>query len=92
MNMKSPITGKEMNLVRDNDVKLEYRKDKFSVLYHYYLCEDSGEKFTDDNLNNINMQQRKKYKSIKKIRSIMCLAKMISKGYKINPKYIHLFK
>jgi len=63
--MKSPITGKEMKLVKE-DVKLPFRKDEFAVVYHYYLCQDTKEKFTDDDLDNINLiqvhnQYREKY-------------------------------
>jgi uncharacterized phage-associated protein/DNA-binding transcriptional regulator YiaG len=75
--MKSPITGKEMKLVKE-DVKLPFRKDEFAVVYHYYLCQDTKEKFTDDDLDNINLiqvhnQYREKYgipfpEEIKKIR------------------------
>lgn len=36
---------------------LSFRKEKFEVVYHYYLCEDSGEQFTDDALDSINMNQ-----------------------------------
>jgi uncharacterized phage-associated protein/DNA-binding transcriptional regulator YiaG len=63
--MKSPITGKEMKLLREES-SLMYRKEKFSVIYHCYLCQDTGERFTDDKLDNVNMvqvhnQYREKY-------------------------------
>lgn len=54
--MKSPITGKEMKLVKE-PAKLPFRKDEFGVVYHYYLCEDTKEQFTDDELDNINIAQ-----------------------------------
>lgn len=63
--MKSPITGKEMKVVRER-TSLPFRKERFEVVYHYYLCEDSGEQFTDDALDHINIvqvhnQYREKY-------------------------------
>lgn len=55
-----------MKLTQEQDV-LTYRKEKFNVSYHFYLCEDSGERFTDDELDGINMTQvynqyREKYR------------------------------
>lgn len=63
--MRSPITGKEMKLVKEI-ASLPFRKEEFSVMYHYYLCEDTKEQFTDDALDNINIvqvhnQYREKY-------------------------------
>lgn len=54
--MKSPITGKEMKLVKE-PATLPFRKNEFEVVYHYYLCEDTKEQFTDDELDNINVAQ-----------------------------------
>lgn len=54
--MKSPVTGKEMKLIRKT-ITLPFRKDVFEVIYHHYLCEDSGEQFTDDELDHINQTQ-----------------------------------
>ncbi len=54
--MKSPITGKEMILTTEITV-LPFRKEEFKVVYHYYLCEESGEQFTDDKLDNLNQSQ-----------------------------------
>jgi uncharacterized phage-associated protein/DNA-binding transcriptional regulator YiaG len=54
--MRSPITGKEMKLVKEA-TNLPFRKDEFGVVYHYYLCEDTKEQFTDDELDNINIAQ-----------------------------------
>lgn len=64
--MKSPITGKEMELVREPSA-LTFRKEEFPVSYHYYLCRDTGEQFTDDKIDAINMvqvhnQYREKYR------------------------------
>jgi len=63
--MRSPITGKEMKLIKEK-ATLPFRKDEFEVVYHYYLCEDTKEQFTDDELDNINIvqvhnQYREKY-------------------------------
>jgi uncharacterized phage-associated protein/DNA-binding transcriptional regulator YiaG len=55
--MQSPITGKLMELVKEPGVKLNFRKEEFEITYHYYLCEDNGEKFTTDELDRINVTQ-----------------------------------
>lgn len=36
---------------------LNFRKESFPVVYHYYLCEDSGEQFTTTELDERNMTQ-----------------------------------
>jgi uncharacterized phage-associated protein/DNA-binding transcriptional regulator YiaG len=54
--MKSPITGKEMKRVWKEDVLL-VRKENFPILYHYYLCEETGEEFTDVELDDLNLAQ-----------------------------------
>lgn len=54
--MKSPITGKEMKLVRENR-DMEFRKEKFKITFHAYRCDDSGEQFTDTALDELNMNQ-----------------------------------
>lgn len=54
--MKSPITGKEMSLQKEPRF-LTFRKEGFPVLYHYYLCEDSGEQFTSTEIEEVNMNQ-----------------------------------
>ena len=54
--MKSPITGKEMILQKEKRV-LSFRKEKFEIVYHYYLCTDTGEQFEDDNLSELNITQ-----------------------------------
>lgn len=63
--MNSPITGKKMKLVREADT-LTFRKEAFPIVYHCYLCEDSGERFTDERLDTLNTvqatnQYREKY-------------------------------
>jgi hypothetical protein len=54
--MKSPITGKEMVLVKEKTT-LRYRNEDFEIVYHSYKCEDSGESFTTDELDEININQ-----------------------------------
>lgn len=55
--MQSPITGKPMKLVKEPGVKLNFRKEEFEITYHYYLCEESKEQFTTDELDRINQTQ-----------------------------------
>jgi uncharacterized phage-associated protein/DNA-binding transcriptional regulator YiaG len=64
--MKSPFTGNEASLHHEL-ITLTYRKEKFELFWHYYLCEDSGEKFTTLELEDLNMSQvhnqyREKYR------------------------------
>ncbi len=54
--MKSPITGKEM-VIKHDLIEHEFRKEKFDILYHYYLCEDTGEKFEDELITQLNLNQ-----------------------------------
>ena len=54
--MKSPITGKEMSLHKEERT-MTFRKEPFNVLYHYFLCEDSKEQFTSTELDEININQ-----------------------------------
>lgn len=54
--MKSPVTGKEMS-IQHEERTIEFRKENFQVVFHYYLCEDSGEQFTSTELDDINMTQ-----------------------------------
>lgn len=54
--MKSPITGKEMSIQREERT-IEFRKEKFDIIFHYYLCADSKEQFTSTELDEINMNQ-----------------------------------
>jgi DNA-binding transcriptional regulator YiaG len=63
--MKSPITGKEMRRHKERR-QFIYRKNLFDIIYQYYECEDSKEKFTDEELDNLNLklvhnQYRAKY-------------------------------
>lgn len=54
--MKSPITGKEL-VMKQETIHTEFRKEKFEVVYHYYLCQDSNEKFEDESLAQLNLSQ-----------------------------------
>lgn len=64
--MKSPYTGKEMILCKE-ERPFSFRKDEFIVVYHYFRCVKSNESFTtteldDLNLNQLYNQYRCKYK------------------------------
>src|SRR5258708_7394258 len=54
--MNSPTTGKPMGLVREIRT-LEFRKEKFEIMYHYFTCSDSGEEFVDEAIGNLNLGQ-----------------------------------
>jgi len=54
--MKSPFTGGNAELKIEPRV-LEYRKDQFDILYHYYQCADSGEQFTTTEIDTLNINQ-----------------------------------
>ncbi len=54
--MKSPFTNKDMVLKKEIRT-LDFRKEKFDIIYHYYLCEDTGEEFEDTRLANLNFNQ-----------------------------------
>lgn len=54
--MKSPITAKEMKLTKERR-SIDFRKEAFEVVFHYYKCEDSGEQFTTTALDEVNMKQ-----------------------------------
>ena len=54
--MKSPITGKEMKLTKERK-SIDFRKETFEIVFHYYKCEDSGEQFTTTALDEVNTNQ-----------------------------------
>ena len=54
--MKSPFTGGEATLTKELRV-LEYRKDSFEVVYHFYICMDTREQFTTTALDTLNIGQ-----------------------------------
>ena len=64
--MKSPVTGRKMILKYEQET-FDFRKEPFEILYHFYECEESGERYeteelTQLNLNQVYNQYRKKYK------------------------------
>jgi putative zinc finger/helix-turn-helix YgiT family protein len=54
--MKSPITGKEMTMTKEKR-SMDFRKETFEIIFHYYKCEDSSEQFTTTALDEVNMNQ-----------------------------------
>jgi putative zinc finger/helix-turn-helix YgiT family protein len=54
--MKSPITGKEMTLTNEKRT-MDFRKETFEIVFHYYKCQDSGEQFTTTSMDELNMNQ-----------------------------------
>ncbi len=54
--MRSPITNKEMLLTKERR-SMDFRKETFEIVFHYYKCEDSGEQFTTTALDEVNMNQ-----------------------------------
>lgn len=54
--MKSPFTNKEMALIKEKR-SMDFRKETFDVVFHYYKCEDSGEQFTTTSLDEVNLSQ-----------------------------------
>lgn len=63
--MRSPFTGRVMRIIRENTT-LPYRKDEFKIVYNAYECDESQERFTDDkldliNINQVHNQYREKY-------------------------------
>lgn len=54
--MKSPFTGKEMILVRENR-QMTFRKEEFDFVHHAYRCEETEEQFTTTELDNLNIFQ-----------------------------------
>lgn len=54
--MNSPITGKAMHLTKERR-SMEFRKESFEIVFHYFKCKDSGEQFTTTALDELNMNQ-----------------------------------
>jgi putative zinc finger/helix-turn-helix YgiT family protein len=54
--MKSPITGKVMILTKEKR-SIDFRKESFDVVFHFWKCEESGDQFTTGSLDDINMNQ-----------------------------------
>lgn len=53
--MNSPITGKPMK-IQSEVQKLNFRKEEFQVKQRFYLCEESGERFTTTRLDELNLE------------------------------------
>ena len=54
--MISPITGKQMILKSEKRVMF-FRKESFEVNFQFWHCEDSDEKFEDEHLAQLNINQ-----------------------------------
>ncbi len=44
-------------LLKHEEVEFKFRKEPFKIWYHFYECTHSNEKFTNEQLDNINMNQ-----------------------------------
>lgn len=54
--MKSPLTGEEMKGVKELR-NMTFRKETFQVVFHYYICEETGEQFEDELFSTLNYNQ-----------------------------------
>lgn len=54
--MKSPFTGGETKLIREPKL-LGFRKESFEIIHHSYLCVETGEYFTTEELDQVNITQ-----------------------------------
>lgn len=54
--MKSPFTGGPIEL-HTEERSLDFRKEKFKIQYQFYVCLDSKESFTNDQLDDVNTKQ-----------------------------------
>jgi len=52
----SPFTGGKVVLKTERK-EVEFRKSKFEIIYHYYVCEDTREEFTDTQTDELNLIQ-----------------------------------
>ncbi|TAE50785.1 MAG: DUF4065 domain-containing protein [Bacteroidetes bacterium] len=53
---KSPFTGGEVLLVQEW-VERAFRKEAFGIWEHYYVCKDTGRDFSNQDLDELNVQQ-----------------------------------
>lgn len=63
--MKSPFTGKEMKRIHETRI-WKFRGEEYPYIHTFWLCEDSGEQFTDDASDTagfiqVTNQYREKY-------------------------------
>jgi hypothetical protein len=56
MNIKSPFTGGQAAFMQEEKV-FSFRKDAFTVVQFYYKCIETGQEFTTDTLDQINVNQ-----------------------------------
>jgi hypothetical protein len=54
--MKSPFTGGKATIQKKIRTVV-FRNEPIEILFQYYLCEDSGEQFTDEKLDKANFDQ-----------------------------------
>lgn len=54
--MKSPFTDKEMKVAKEWR-QMTFRKETFNVMFHCYICEDTGEQFEDEQFSALNYNQ-----------------------------------
>jgi|SRR6185312_10594738 len=54
--MKSPFTRGEVTLQKEIRT-MNFRKEPFKVWFQFYVCKDSGEQFTDEELDEVNTNQ-----------------------------------
>lgn len=54
--MKSPFTGKEMKLISEMQT-VSFKKQDVEYAHRTFLCEESGEKFTTTELDELNLKQ-----------------------------------
>ncbi|MFN8393909.1 MAG: DUF4065 domain-containing protein [Bacteroidia bacterium] len=54
--MKSPFTGKEMTLLKEQR-EIVFRKEAFEVTFHFWKCADTEQQFTDERLDELNLEQ-----------------------------------
>lgn len=54
--MTSPFTGGEVRYMQEA-ATLRYRKEYYSYIAHYYVCVDTGERFTTTELDSLNLNQ-----------------------------------
>src|SRR5690606_31878218 len=54
--MESPFTGGEAVLLKEKK-QIEFRRDLFEITQLYYKCKDTGEEFSTDKLDQVNLNQ-----------------------------------
>ncbi len=54
--IESPFTD-GYALLHEEAVTEKFRKEEFSLIYHHYVCQVTGQSFTTDELDNLNVNQ-----------------------------------